>query len=192
MWRIYIRSPILSTYNQCSENECLVLIRHSYSSVQFVFVSISHIFNFIYCYGVYFDLIRYIELQCLIRFYFILLEIKIKIQYYVCSILHLPEFEFALFFILSSFKASPLFTITTVDDGLFINIFDNLITHGSDVSFGSLSSFDIQTPSFVFLPFGGWQSDSGPLGGLPALKTTTATTLTNTATTMTTPMTTIT
>ena len=61
------------------------------------FVSISNIFSFIYCYGVYFDIIGYIELQCLIQFYFILLEIKIKIKYYVCSILHLLEFEFALF-----------------------------------------------------------------------------------------------
>ena len=90
--------PIISTYSRCSENECLILIRHYYSSVQFIYASISHIFNFINCYGVYFDLIGFIKFQCLIRFYFISLEIKIKIQHYVCSILHLLEFEFAFFF----------------------------------------------------------------------------------------------
>ena len=72
----------------------------------------------------------------------------------------------------------------------FINLFDYLITHERDLLFGSLSSLDIQTPAFVFSPFGGWRGDSGPLGGLPARKTTTATTLANTATTTTT-MTTI-
>ena len=63
-------------------------------------------FNFIYCYGVYFDIIRFIELQCLIFLIFFLLEIKIRIQYYVCSILLLIEFEFTLLFILSSLRAS--------------------------------------------------------------------------------------
>ena len=37
--------------------------------------------------------------------FFYLIEIKIKFQYYVCSILHFLEFEFALLFILSSLKA---------------------------------------------------------------------------------------
>ena len=46
MWRICLRSPIISTYNQCSENECKNLIRHSNSSLLFISVSISHIFNF--------------------------------------------------------------------------------------------------------------------------------------------------
>ena len=46
----------------------LILIGNSYSSVLFFFVSMSHIFNFINFFGVYFDLIGYIELQCLIRF----------------------------------------------------------------------------------------------------------------------------
>ena len=68
----------------------------------------------------------------------------------------------------------------------FIKFFDNLITHERDLAFGLLSSLDIQTPAFVFSPFGGWQGDSSPLGGLPAPKTTTATTTTNTATTTTT------
>ena len=106
MWLICLRSPIISTYNQCSENECKILIRHSYSSLRFISVSISHIFNFIYCYGFDFDRIRYIKLQCLIRFYFIWIKIKIKFQYHVCSILHLLEFEFALIFILSYSKTS--------------------------------------------------------------------------------------
>ena len=60
-----------------------------------------------------------------------------------------------------------------------------LITHECDMLFGSLSSLDIQTPAFVFFPFGGWQGESGPLGGLPTRKTITATTLTNRTTTMT-------
>ena len=193
MWRICLRSPILSTYNQCSENEWLILILHYYSSVRLFFLSISRIFNFIYCYGVYFDLIRYIGLQCLNRFYFILIEIKTKIQYYVCSILHLLEFEFALlsYFIIlegnfflwkENGPFSPL-PLSTMD--LFIKFFDNLSTHERDLSFVSLSSLDIHTPAFIFSPFGGWQDDSGPLGSVPVPKTMTATTLTNTATTTT-------
>ena len=61
-----------------------------------------------------------------------------------------------------------------------------LITYECDLSFGSLLSLAIQTQAFVFSPFGEWQGDSGPLGGLPVPKTTTATTLTNTVTTTTT------
>ena len=102
-------------YSQCSENECFILIRHYYSSVRFIFVSISHILNFMNCYGVYFDIIGYIELQCLIQFYFIWLEIKIKIKYYVCSILHILEFEFT-FFSFSSLKAN---VFLTKDNGFF-------------------------------------------------------------------------
>ena len=154
---------------------------------------ISHISKFLYCYGFDFDRIRSIELQCLIQFYFILLEIKIEFQYYVFCILHLLEFEFALLFILSFLKATffqqgqrPLFTINTVNDGFFINFFDNLITHERDLSFGLLSSLDIHTPALSLSPFGRWQGDSSPLGGLPEPKTTTATTLKNTATTTTT------
>ena len=149
---------------------------------------ISHIFNLIYCYGFDFDRIRSIELQCLIRFYFILIEIKIKFQYYVCRILHLLESEFALLFILSSLKASffqqgkwPFLTVNTVNNGLFINCFDKLITHDRGLYFGLLSSLGIHTPALSFSPFGGWQGDSSPLGGLTAPKTTTAKTLTNTA-----------
>ena len=78
MLLIRLRIPILSTYSRCSEKKCLILIRPSYSSVQFIFVSISHIFSFIDCYGVYLDLIGYTKIQCLLRFYFILYEIKIN------------------------------------------------------------------------------------------------------------------
>ena len=46
MLRIRLRSAVLSTYIQCSENECLILIRHSYTSVRFIFVSMSHIEHF--------------------------------------------------------------------------------------------------------------------------------------------------
>ena len=155
---------------------------------------ISHIFNFIYCYGFDFDCICYIKLQCLIQFYFILMEIKIKFQYYVCSILHLLEFELDFIFILSSLKASfflskdngPFLQLTPSIMDFFINFFDNLITHDRDLLLGSLSSLDIQTPSFSFSPFGGWQGNSGTLGDIPGPKTTTATTLTKTATTTTT------
>ena len=85
----------------------------------------------------------------------------------------------------------PFFTVNTVDDGVFNYFFDNLITHERELLLGSLSSLDYQTPAFSFSPFGRWQVDSGPLGGLPAPKTTAATTLTNAATTtmMTTTMT---
>ena len=75
----------------------------------------------------------------------------------------------------------------------FINCFDNLITNEHDLSFGSLSLLDIHTSALASSKFCVWQGDSGPLGCLPAPKTTTATTLTNTTTTtMTTMMTTIT
>ena len=66
-----------------------------------------------------------------------------------------------------------------------IQIFDYIITHECDLSFGLLSSSEIQTQAFVFSLFGGWQGGIGPWGCLPALKTTTVTTLTSTATTMT-------
>ena len=69
--------------------------------------------------------------------------------------------------------------------------FDCLITHECDLMFGSLSSLEIQTQYFVFLPFDGCQGDSGPFGGLPAPKTTTSTTLRNTVMTTTKTMTTI-
>ena len=143
----------------------------------------------------------YIEFQYLIQFYFILIEIKIKFHYFVCSILHLLEFDFALIFIFSLLKASffhskdngPFSPLTPSMMDFFIEFFDNLITHERDLSFGSLSSLDIQTPVFKFSPFGGLQGDSGPLGGLPAPKMTTVTTLMITATTTTTTtMTTIT
>ena len=92
-------------------------------------------------------------------------------------------------FLFSSFKASFFFS---KDNGffsplppstiyLFIKNFDYLITHECDLSLGSLSSSEIQTQALEFSPFGGWQGGRGPLGGLPAPKTTTATTLTNTA-----------
>ena len=52
-----------------------------------------------------------------------------------------------------NFPVSPL-PPSTME--FFIKLFDNLITHERDLSFGSLSSLDIQTPAFVFSPFGGW------------------------------------
>ena len=42
------------------------------SSLGFISVSISHICNYIYYYGFDFDRIRFIKVQCLFRFYFIL------------------------------------------------------------------------------------------------------------------------
>ena len=45
LW-IRIRSPIFIMYSWCYENECLILIRCSYISVRFIFVSIVHIENF--------------------------------------------------------------------------------------------------------------------------------------------------
>ena len=56
----------MSTYGLNFENQCLIFIRKSYILVRFIFVLMSHIFNFIYCYGFYFDLIGYIEFQFLI------------------------------------------------------------------------------------------------------------------------------
>ena len=140
MWRICLRSPILITYNQCSENEWLILILHYYSSVRLFFLSISRIFNFIYCYGVYFDLIRYIGLQCLNRFYYILIEIKTKIQYYACSILHLLEFDFALLFeslLKTSFflskDNSPFSPLPSSTMDFSTKCFDDIITHERDL-----------------------------------------------------------
>ena len=148
------------------------LILHSYTSVRFIFVSISHIFNFIYC-----------------LFYFIINKNQKSI---LC--MHCPSFTriwVCIVFLSSSLKASfflskdngPFSPSTPSTIDFFIKYFGYLITHECDLSFGSMSSLDIQTPAFVFLQFGGWQGDSGPLGGLPAPKTTTETTLTNTATT---------
>ena len=157
MWRICIHSPIISTYNQCSENEWTIVIHHYYSSLRFISLPISHKFNFIYCYGFDFDCISSIKVLCLIQFYFILIEIKIKFQYYVCRIFHLLEFECALLFILSSSKTSffqqgkwRFFTVNTFNDGFFMNCFDNLITHDCDLSFGLMSSLDIHTPALNF------------------------------------------
>ena len=120
-------------------------------------MSTSHIFNFIYCYGFDFDIIRSIKLQFLIQFYFILIEIKTKFQYYVCRIFHLLEFEFALLFyfiILEdkffSARTMTLFTVNTVDNGFFMSFFDKLITHEREISLGLLSSLDIHTPDLNF------------------------------------------
>ena len=121
-------------------------------------MSISHIFNFIYCYGFDFDRIRSIKLQCLIQFYFILLEIKIKFQYYVCRILYLLEFEFALVFLFYHPRRQVFFqqgqwrffVVNTIDDEIFKNIFDNLITHERDLLFRLLSSLDIHAPALNF------------------------------------------
>ena len=68
---VYTVPFLLRTINVLIMN-VRILIGHSYSSLQFISVSMSHIFNFIYCYGFDFDCIYSIELQCLIQFYFIL------------------------------------------------------------------------------------------------------------------------
>ena len=83
--------------------------------------------------------------------------------YIVYSILHILNFEFALFFFFSSFKTSfflskdksffsPL--LPSMIDFL-IKCFDYLITNECDLLFGSLSLSAIQTQAFVFSPFGG-------------------------------------
>ena len=100
--------------------ELTIVIRHYYSFLGFIYVSISHKRNYIYCYGFDFDRIRFLKIQCLIQFYVILIEIKIKYQYYVCCIFHLLEFEYALFFILSSLKVRVLFS---KENGAFLPFF---------------------------------------------------------------------
>ena len=42
------------------------------------------------------------------------------------------------------------FTVNTVDDGSSMKLFDNLITHERDLSFGLLSSLDILIPALNF------------------------------------------
>ena len=75
-----------------------------YIKVLLFFFSMRYTLIFIYCYGFYFNLIGYIVFQLLIIFNFNFSRSQIEIQYYVCSIIHLLEFESALFyfFILSS------------------------------------------------------------------------------------------
>ena len=46
-----------------------ILFVKVYIKVRFIFVLMSHIIMFIYCYGLYLDLIGYIEFKILIRFY---------------------------------------------------------------------------------------------------------------------------
>ena len=95
-------------------------------------------------------------------FYFILIEIKIKFQYYVYCIFHLLEFEYALFFILSSLKVRVFFS---KDNGafsplkplriFFMIIFYYLSTHERDLSLGLQSSLDIHTSAFNFCHLAG-------------------------------------
>ena len=80
-------------------------------------------------------------------------------MYAVSSIL---EFEYALLFYFiilegNFFQQGQLrfFTVNTVDDGFFMNCFDNLIAHERDLLFGLQSSLDIHTPC------------GGVCGGLP-------------------------
>ena len=127
MWHICLLSTIISAYNQCSENESKILIRHYYISLQFISLSISHLLSFIYFHGFDFDCICSMKHQCFIQFYFSILKIKIKFQYYVCRIHHLLEFEFALFLFYYPCRKGffqqgqwPLFTVNTVNDGFFI------------------------------------------------------------------------
>ena len=51
-----------------------------------------------------------------------------------------------------------------------IKLIDFLIAHECDHSFGFLLPSAIQYQAFIFSPFGGWQGDSGPGGGLPKLE----------------------
>ena len=158
MWRICLRSPIISTYNQCSENEWTIVIRHHYSSLQFISVSIIHIFNFIYCYGFDFDRIRSIKVQCLIRFLFYFNRNKNPIS--ILCMLYIPftriwvriAFLFyhprrQVFFQQGQWS---FFTVNTVDDWFFMNFVDNLLTHERDLLFGLLSSLEIHTPDLNF------------------------------------------
>ena len=166
----YYNSQFIITYNQSSENELTIVIRHYYCSLRFITVSISLIFNFIYCYGFDFDRICSIKVQRLIRFYFILIEIKIKFQYYVCRIFNLLEFEYTLLFYFIILEGKFFFS---KDNGAFSPstplmmdfswFFDNLITHEHDLSFGLQSSSDIHIPALNFchlaggtVPSSGW------------------------------------
>ena len=72
-------SPILSMYSLNFENLCLVFIRKFFIKVQFTFVSMSHIFIFIYCCGFYLDPLGYIEFEFLVRFYSNCLRLQVKI-----------------------------------------------------------------------------------------------------------------
>ena len=151
-----LRSPILNTNNQSSENEFTIVIRHYYSSLQFISVSISHICNFIYFCCCDFDRIRSIKLQWLIRFF--LNRNKNKI-----SILFMPYIPFTRIWVLIAFLFYHhrrqvffqqgqwrCFTVNAIDDRFFMNFFDNLITHEHELLFGLLSSLDIHTSALYF------------------------------------------
>ena len=96
-------------------------------------------------------------------------------RFYVNSVLQdqtALEFEYALLFnfiilegkFFSQQGEWPFFTVNTIDDGFFMDFFDNLITHEHDLSFGLLSSLDIHTPALIFfhlaggtVPSSGWR-----------------------------------
>ena len=135
----------------------------------------NHILIFIYFHGFYFDIIGYIKYQLLIRFNPNLLCFQIEIQYYVSSIIHLLEFESALFPV---FDLSRQVFYLSKDNGLFpplthltivffIKLTNLPSAHECDHSFGSLLPLAIKYQAFVFSPFGGWRGGSGTLGGLP-------------------------
>ena len=135
----------------------------------------SNIFIFIHCYGFYFDLIGYIKFIFLIIFYSNILRLQIKILYYVCSIIHLLEFESALFYFFILWR--QVFSLSK-DNGLYsplpplkivfsIELIDFLIAHECDHLFGSLLPLEIQSQAFVFSPCGGWQDNIGPRRRIP-------------------------
>ena len=85
---------------------------------------------------------------------FLKYHIKIKIQYYVCSILHLLNFEFSFFFIL----LRQVFFLSK-DNGLFsplppltidfsIELINFLIIHKCDLSFRLLLPSEIQSQAY--------------------------------------------
>ena len=129
MWCICLRSPIISTYNRSFENELTIVIRHYYSSLLFISVSISQICNFIYCYGLDFDRIRFIKVQCLSRFLFYFN--RNKNQTSILCMLYLPFtriwVSIVFYFIIlegrSFFQQGQwrFFAFNTIEDWFFMN-----------------------------------------------------------------------
>ena len=107
-------------------------------------------------------------------FYFILIEIKIKFQYYVCSIFHSLEFEYALFFYIiilegkfSFSKDNGDFSFLTPLTPLMMDfswIFLTTLSPMSDLLFGLQSLLYIHIPALTFrhlaggtVPSSGWR-----------------------------------
>ena len=165
MWCICLHSPIISTYNQSFENELTIVIRHYYSSLRFISVSISHICNFIYCYGFDFDRIRFIKFQCSIRFlfYFIININKISIP----CMLYLPFtiiwLRIVFYFIILEDKSFfqqgqwRLFAVNTIEDWFFMNLLITLSPMSATCCWDCSQHWTF-TPQPLFSPFCGWHS----------------------------------